>query len=136
MATQTEYFLAEHPSGMGGIDIELWRVCIERLAACAQACTACADACMAEPDAAELTRCIRLNMDCADICTAAERVVTRHTETDQEVLRSVLEACVRACRSCGTECARHADMHDHCRLCADTCRLCEEACAELLRSLR
>jgi len=38
-------------------------------------------------------------------------------------------------RSCGEECAGHADMHEHCRVCADVCRRCEQACRELLAAL-
>ena len=36
----------------------------------AQVCTACADACLGEDDVGELTRCIRLDLDCADLCAA------------------------------------------------------------------
>lgn len=135
MATQTEHFLLDHPAGTGGIDVEIWRACIERLAACAQACTACADACLAESDLLELRRCIRMDLDCADICLATERVVTRRTESSPEVMRSLLETCVRACQVCADECGRHAEHHEHCRLCADTCRMCAVACQELLRAL-
>jgi hypothetical protein len=50
-------------------------------------------------------------------------------------IRTGLEACAAACRTCGDECSRHADMHDHCRVCAETCRRCEQACRELLAAL-
>ena len=39
------------------------------------------------------------------------------------------------CASCATECEAHADMHEHCRICAEACRRCEQACADLLGSL-
>ncbi|MEU7921763.1 four-helix bundle copper-binding protein [Micromonospora zamorensis] len=31
--------------------------------------------------------------------------------------------------------ARHADMHEHCRICADACRACERACRDLLATM-
>jgi uncharacterized membrane protein len=110
--------------------------CIEACFDCAQACTACADDCLSEEMVAELTKCIRLCLDCADVCTATLRVVSRQTEYDANVTRSLLEACVTVCRSCGDECARHAQMHEHCRVCAEACRRCEQACEELLAAMR
>jgi hypothetical protein len=109
---------------------------IEALSDCAQACTACADDCLSEPNVADLTKCIRLDLDCADVCTATLRVVSRQTEYDANVTRPLLEACVAACRSCGDECARHAEMHEHCRVCAEVCRRCEQACNELLAAMQ
>ena len=40
------------------------------------------------------------------------------------------------CRSCGDECGRHAQMHEHCRVCAQACRRCGQACEELLAAMR
>jgi len=82
-----------------------------------------------------MVRCIRLCLDCADVCTATVGVVSRQTENDANVTRSLLEACVSACKSCRQECERHAEMHEHCRVCADACRRCEEACGHLLDAM-
>lgn len=80
----------------------------------------------------ELTHCIRLNLDCADICTAAGAMASRRTGSNIEVLRAAIQACAEACRACGDECAKHAQMHEHCRICAEACRSCELACREAL----
>lgn len=66
--------------------------CIEACYDCAQTCEACADACLAVNEVAELRRCIRLNLDCADICAATGAIVSRHTEPDARLCRSALEA--------------------------------------------
>jgi hypothetical protein len=108
---------------------------IDALIACSEACTACADACLSESMVAELTKCIRTNMDCADICVTTARVLSRHTGYDANISRTLLEACTMACKSCGDECARHADVHEHCRICADACRACENACRDLLATM-
>jgi hypothetical protein len=84
---------------------------------------------------AELTKCIRTNMDCADICATTARVLSRHTGYDANISRTLLEACATACTSCGDECASHAEMHEHCRNCAEACRACEQACRDLLASM-
>jgi hypothetical protein len=109
---------------------------LDALNDCAQACAADADADLAEQDLAEMVRCIRLCLDCTDVCTATLGVVSRQTYYDPTITRPLLEACVAICKSCGDECARHATHHEHCRVCEQACRRCEHACRELLGVLK
>ena len=81
---------------------------------------------------AEQVRCIRLNLDCADVCAATGSLATRLSEPDTAVLRAQLEACAEACRACGEECEKHAVHMEHCRVCAEACRGCQRACEGLL----
>jgi hypothetical protein len=127
--------LDSYPKDLGDLDRDKLAACIEACFDCAQVCTACADACLAEDQVAELTRCIRTDLDCADQCAATGNVLTRRTGYDADLTRAVLETCAAVCKACGDECAQHADMHVHCKICADTCRRCEEACRDLLASL-
>jgi hypothetical protein len=110
--------------------------CIIECGDCARACTACADACLGEKMVAQLRRCIRLDLDCADACEATARMLGRQFEPEPELIRRQLEVLAFACRSCDAECSRHAAMHAHCRLCAEACRRCEQACAALLDAVR
>jgi len=115
------------------LDRDLLVRCIEACSDCAESCTQCADDCLAEEGVQELTTCIRLNLDCADICTATGRVVSRRTGYDAEVTSAVLRACIAACGKCADECEGHAAHGmEHCRVCAEECRRCEQACQELL----
>jgi hypothetical protein len=109
---------------------------IDALSDCAQACIADADADLAEQDLAAMIKCIRLCLDCADVCTATAGVTSRQTEYDANVARALLEACVVTCKSCGDECERHAQHHEHCRVCEQACRRCEQACRELLDAVK
>ena len=109
---------------------------IDALSDCAQACAADADDDLSEQDVAEMVKCIRLCLDCTDVCAATVGVVSRQTEYDANVTRSLLEACVGICKSCGDECERHAQLHEHCRVCAEACRRCEQACNDLLAAMR
>ena len=129
----TQKMLSQHPQG--GSTMEGLVECIESCLECEQCCVACADACLGEEQLDMLRRCIRLNLDCADTCGATARMLSRQTEPEWEVLQAQLEACRMACRMCADECAQHADMHDHCRTCADCCRRCAEACDRLLSSI-
>jgi hypothetical protein len=105
------------------------------LSDCAQACIADADDDLSEQNIAEMVKCIRLCLDCADICAATLRVVSRQTDYDANLTRPLLEACVATCKSCGDECEHHAQMHEHCRVCAEACRRCEQACRQLVAAI-
>ena len=126
--------LETHPQPVAD-DLDLRARCIEACNTCAVTCTSCADADLGEPDVEDLIRCIRLCLDCADLCDATRRIVTRQTASEAGVVRAAVEACVVACRTAGAECERHAAHHAHCRLCARACHECEEACNGLLASL-
>ena len=134
--TIAERMLDTYP-GDFKVDKTLLARCIEACSECEEACTACADGCLSEQGQVEsLVKCIRLNLDCADICAATARVVSRQTEYDANVTRPQLEACIAACKSCGDECEIHAQHGmEHCRVCAEQCRTCEQACNELLQAI-
>ncbi|WP_344253825.1 four-helix bundle copper-binding protein [Pseudonocardia hydrocarbonoxydans] len=83
--------------------------CIAACFDCAQTCTACTDACLSEKSLADLVRCIRLDLDCADVCEMTGLVLSRQTGYDANVTRAVLEACATACKACGDDCASHSE---------------------------
>ncbi|GEL48853.1 hypothetical protein CHO01_39690 [Cellulomonas hominis] len=131
---KTSEMLDTYPATIN-LDRQLLAMVIDALVACSQACTACADACLSEEMVADLRKCIRSNLDCADSCATTARILSRHTAYDANLTRAHLEACIAACRACGDECEQHAGMHEHCRICAEACRDCETACGELLAAL-
>ena len=109
---------------------------IDALSDCAQACTADVDADLSEHNVTDMVTCVRLCLDCADICTATTGVASRQASYDADVTRPLLQACIAICKSCGDECERHAPHHEHCRVCEQACRRCEQACRELLGVLK
>lgn len=127
--------VSTHPHVQGNTAERLLEF-IEAAYDCAQTCTSCADACLAEEMVADLRQCIRLNLDCADICATAGTMASRRTGSNIEVLQATIEACAEACRRCGEECASHAEMHEHCRICADACKRCADACQAALEEVR
>ena len=127
--------LATHPR-QGWIDAPKLSLVVQSLNECAATCTICADACLAEQMVSDLVQCIRLNQDCADICAATAPTLMRSGANPQRsMLRHMVEACAAACQACGQECTRHAQMHEHCRICAESCRHCEETCRQLLGAM-
>ena len=111
--------------------------CVETCLTCAGACTACADACLSERHIEGLLACIRIDLDCAAICIGTGSVVARaKAGASRQVLEGQLAVCIAACRACAEECRRHANMHEHCRVCAEACEACAEACNDMLSALR
>ncbi len=124
-----EAMMSTHPKVNGDVDKLLTR-CIEVCIDCAQVCRACADACLAEEMVAMLRGCIRFDLDCADLCDATAAILTRRTDSNDEVLKHLVDTCAEACRICADECGRHGTQHAHCKICAETCRVCEQACRD------
>ena len=110
--------------------------CIDQCHSCAQACTACADACLGEDEVKDLVDCIRINLDCADLCYATGRIATRRAGYTDGAITLALKACAAACALCAEACERHADRLEHCSVCAIQCQACEEACLEALEDMR
>lgn len=127
--------LETHP-WPGNVDRAALAGCIEACFRCAEICTSCADGCLSEESVSHLRKCIRINLDCADICGATGRVLTRQTEYDANVTKSQLTACRAVTQSCEEECRRHAEKHAHCRVCADACRDFQEACEALFAKMK
>jgi hypothetical protein len=126
-----EEILKTHPRPAAADLAKLVR-CIDECSICEASCVICADADLGEEDVRQMVRCIRLCLDCADVCNVTLRVLSRQTDPDPMTQRATVEACIAACRACAAECEKHAQHHEHCRICAEDCRRCQSACEELL----
>jgi hypothetical protein len=133
--THAQRMVQTNPSA-AAVDEAVLVECIEACFDCAQACTACADACLGEESPKEMARCIRLDLDCADVCDATGRILSRQTATEPQMIHAALEACAQACKLCGDECENHAQHGmQHCQACAEACRRCEQACNNVLSAI-
>jgi hypothetical protein len=97
---------------------------------CAQACQRCAAACLAEKDIDRLRECIRLDLDCADICLLCATYLSRQSAFEA----AICLFCADICEACGSECERHSRF-EHCRDCAEACTRCAEACRSMTASM-
>jgi hypothetical protein len=118
------------------VDARVLAAAIDALNDCTQACVADADADLGDASVTTMVACIRLCLDCADVCTATARVASRPASYNPGVIQPLLESCVAICALCGSECERHADTHAHCQVCGEACRRCEQACRDLLAAMR
>src|SRR5215469_6347679 len=99
--------LDTYPTALNA-DAAVLAATLDALSDCTEACIADTEADLNEQDLAMMVKCMRLCMNCADVCAATMGVVTRQAEYDAKVTRPLLEACIAICKSCGDECARHA----------------------------
>lgn len=94
---------------------------------CAAECNHCATACLDEQDVQMLSTCIKLDLDCADICKVTAALLARGSEHGKHLLKE----CAEICNACAEECEKHAHHHEHCKRCAEACRSCAEACTSI-----
>ena len=79
------------------VDAGVLAAAIDALNDCVQACTADTAADLSERNVTEMVNCVRLCLDCADICVATVGVTSRQTEYDATVINLLLEACAASC---------------------------------------
>jgi hypothetical protein len=101
---------------------------IQALNNCAAECNNCATACLDEDNIKMMTACIKLDMDCATICTATATLLSRNSKHGKHLLKECIEICI----ACAEACEKHADMYQHCKVCAAACRASAKACKEMM----
>jgi len=85
------------------VDADVLAAAIDALSDCVQACNADNAADLSEPNVTEMVTCIRLCLDCVDVCAATAGVIGRQTDYDANVgrlrRRPGSAACGRAVRT-------------------------------------
>lgn len=94
---------------------------IEACKNCAAACENCIANCLEQTD--QNSRCLKLDRDCADICTLNAKMMERGSEFSDQI--SAL--CSQVCQACGDECAKNPEDQD-CKRCSEACYRCVEEC--------
>ncbi len=95
---------------------------LEKIYDCQTCCKYCFNACLEETDIAMMRVCIRLSVECAEVCelTASSLAFAGNFTAD------CLAVCIRTCEMCAEACRQHRCLH--CYECAKTCSECAEAC--------
>ncbi len=96
---------------------------ISMLNECAAECNRCTVACLGEQDVKMLAKCIKLEIDCAEICRLAVSFLARGSEHANHILKE----CAEICDACAKECKKHSHMA-HFKNCAEVCRKCALEC--------
>lgn len=103
-----------------------YRNCIDACMECVDVCNHCASECLKEPNAAHMSRCVQLDLECAAICYAAAQLMS----LGSQYARQLCGLCAMICRECADECKMHNNAH--CRECAEICMECAEECTQML----
>lgn len=119
-------------SGMTGMDMPMMQECIEACSAASMAATMCADACGSDG----MGRCASMCMSTADVATAMMRMMMRPAGYERELMTSMMTTCMAMGEACAAECQKHADVSEHCRICASACKAMVDACASAMSSMR
>ncbi|MCL9660109.1 four-helix bundle copper-binding protein [Paenibacillus hunanensis] len=80
-------------------------------------------------DLEKLCDCIRVNRDCAEVCSFTIQALSQGNAFAAEIAG----LCAKACEACIAECSKHEQTH--CQDCVEACRRCAEMCRELEGSL-
>ncbi len=92
---------------------------ISSLINCALSCEKCAELCLSQNEK-EITNCITLTYDCADVCMQAVKYVQRKSPITQQYIK----ICGELCRLCAEKCCQHQIGVS----CAEACIKCAEQC--------
>jgi len=74
-----------------------------------------------------MARCIRLDRECADICSLAAKAM----QSNSPLVKEICLLCADICEKCGEECKKHSH-HEHCLQCAESCFKCAEFCRKMV----
>lgn len=105
--------------------LDEYKKCIEVCYLCAAACDNCAASCLEEKNLEMMRVCIKLDIQCANICRLAAQFMALNSEVAKELCR----VCADVCQRCGDESGRHE--HDHCQDCSRACKRCAEQCIKI-----
>src|SRR5665647_3711750 len=100
---------------------------IDALNNCTTACNHCTTSCLDEQDIQKLSKCIKLNIDCAQVCSLTASLLARGSDHGKYLINE----CVEICNACAEECEKHSHM-EHCKNCAEACRQCATECSNTL----
>ena len=120
------------PTGaMPGMDMSMLQECIEACSAASMAATMCADADQGD----DMGRCCSMCMNTADVADTMMRMMLRPMGYDASAMSAMLGACIAMGEACAAECRMHADMHEHCRICAKACDAMVASCQSVMASM-
>jgi hypothetical protein len=104
------------------LNVLLDKEVIHLLTECAITCERCVSLCMNEDDPSLMAKCIKLNLDCADMCLHT----IKSTTSNFLLVRNSLAAVKELCQKCAQEYRKF--KIDYCQACADICERCAAEC--------
>jgi hypothetical protein len=110
---------------------------VDKLYECAGVCLTCADAAAAEQDPEKIVmsiKCVRLDNDCADLCTVTARILARQTGYDAPTTMAVIEATRTVLRA-SADAAEEFQEIPYFGLSAKACRETDKLLKQLVQQM-
>lgn len=111
--------------GVATATVNNYQKCIDECNKCAQACYECFEACINEPDLNSRRSCVKILIECANMCTMSSGIMSMNGQFAKEHCKM----CATVCDKCAQECAMFKD--EHCQKCANECRTCAYECRKM-----
>jgi hypothetical protein len=107
---------------------DIYQKYITTCLSCVSTCNHCAISCLEEKEVQSLTKCIRLNLECAVICQVTAELVS----LDSQYIQEIAALCSTVCNACAEECDKHAGREmQYCKECVERCRMCAKEANEI-----
>ncbi len=103
-----------------------YQSCIDTCNKCAQECYECYEACLNEPDLNARRSCVKILIECANMCEMASGLMS----INSRFAKDHCKMCATVCDTCTTLCNMFKD--DHCQKCADICSICANECRSMV----
>lgn len=107
--------------------------CMEACAWCELACLAATEACLNDLREEQLSMCLQLTLDCAEICWTTRRFMADALLAAPALVREQLDSCALICAACAAECRRHSEISYQLTACSRSAARCEQLCREMQR---
>jgi hypothetical protein len=117
---------------MQDMDMSVMQECLEAAVACEQACIMCADSMSGQ----DMSRCVSMCANTADMAKTMVRAMLRPNGTHMESMMAMHMASVTTAAACADECMKHADMSEDARLCAEACRQSAAASQKMMDAMK
>jgi hypothetical protein len=107
-----------------------FNACAKACADCTISCASCYHHCvgLVSEGKKDHAKTMILCNDCAEVCSTAAKLTSRHSPFSA----LVCETCAKACDECGAACTKFYD-DKHMTDCAKSCRDCATACREMVK---
>jgi len=125
-------FLTADARKMDDKHVAQFEHCAKACTDCLRECASCAHHCalLVASGQKDHLRTLRTCADCAEVCTAAAKIVSWYGPLSA----TMCESCATACDRCAAECEKHGN-DEHMQRCAIVCRDCAKACRDMLKHL-
>jgi len=105
---------------------QIYQACIDACSDCIVACKDAATENLKEDDIEMMSRTIKLDHDCAAVCTLAMQSMA----SDSELVSQICQLCMEVCNNCAEACEKYDYMIQG-KICAEACRKCAIECAKI-----